>query len=509
MHPELLDSVARRDGLHVFWFAAGERPRINWIRQVATQLSSDGPVVLLDFLNILPQLMQARICILDERIHQGSPDRKDDMTSTWEKGIHILPTGVSVFPDAIEHSRLRHLLVNLQLLREQFRHTLVLLPREWNAAFDAIVGASSSWTVFSDTNSHDEVVSTLAQAQRGKQVPFLWVGEPLSPADGKRIGRRPFFASGLREIYESPELLALQLREARRFHILQKNPPENWVRVLQRFWWVFGLALASLVFVIPLSLDSPQSLFRDLASEKRLYAGKPFFQFRFNGQVTAQRLAKHAIGRFTSLVPAESEVHDYLVETLRENHQDSLKWTRDAGGALTPPEGTTLRFYPPNQLFNPEADSLMPAWRFFVSMLSDSLAYVTEYYNPTGRGGGRRHAGIDIAGRHGTRILAPFSGKAWTTYDERGGVVIALVHEKSVLLFMHCDQLLYMDGQEVIEGDPLATVGMTGHTTGPHVHFVAGKVSSNGLATAGPVRYNTVDPVRWVFDSAIKLRETH
>ncbi|MCK9182593.1 MAG: peptidoglycan DD-metalloendopeptidase family protein, partial [Fibrobacteraceae bacterium] len=98
-------------------------------------------------------------------------------------------------------------------------------------------------------------------------------------------------------------------------------------------------------------------------------------------------------------------------------------------------------------------------------------------------------------------ILAPFSGKAWTFTDERGGVVIGLVHNKRVILFMHCDQLLYLDGQEVMEGDPVATVGTTGHTTGPHVHIVTGIVNKNGTKVLGNVKYNIVNPVTWFYSS--------
>jgi murein DD-endopeptidase MepM/ murein hydrolase activator NlpD len=187
-----------------------------------------------------------------------------------------------------------------------------------------------------------------------------------------------------------------------------------------------------------------------------------------------------------------------MLETITKNGADTSSWKHEASGILVPKDSATLRFFPPDHIFNAKADSLMPAWSFFVSLLSDSLAYVTEYYNELGVGG-RKHMGIDIAGRQGTRILAPFSGKAWTTLDERGGIVIALVNEKSVLLFMHCDQLLYLDGQDVFAGDPLATVGMTGHTTGPHVHFAVGLIEANGPMRAGPVRFRTINPVQWVF----------
>jgi|GEM_PF-748203 len=501
MRQDLLETVARRDGLHVLWMTGSQSLQVDWIHNLAQALAELGPVVLVDLARIIPCDRTGAPSILDVRVHQGRPDQRDDLTLPWFDAVHVLPTGIYGFPDQLEVKRLRNLLVNLQLLREQFAVTLLILPQEWKASFRYLLKSASTFVVLSDP-AGDVLDSDLcSELRKHLRCPLVWLGSGASSIPAT-LTHKVFFQA---ETSISPRLLADQLYEARRVHVMRQNPPDGYVVWIQRYWWIVGLLLACLVLAIPVKLDHATSLFHELDAEKRLYTGKPFLAFRFGGDETLMRLSRHAIGRFTALVPAESDIREYALEVISKNHADSSSWVRDPSGIFYPPAGTLLRFYPPERLFNPQADSLLPAWHFFTSILSDSLAYVTEYYNPTGVGG-RRHLGIDVAGRKGSRILAPFSGKAWTTVDERGGVVIALVNGDDVLLFMHCDQLLYLDGQDVFSGDPLATVGMTGHTTGPHTHLVTGHVSISGAQSAGPVRYNTVDPVHWVHEFSIKMR---
>lgn len=84
------------------------------------------------------------------------------------------------------------------------------------------------------------------------------------------------------------------------------------------------------------------------------------------------------------------------------------------------------------------------------------------------------HNGIDIAAPLGSTVRAAASGMV--TYAGRqsdGAVVVKIRHDDGyVSLYAHLDPSLDVKvGQQVSEGQSLGKVGMTGNTTGPHLHF--------------------------------------
>lgn len=95
---------------------------------------------------------------------------------------------------------------------------------------------------------------------------------------------------------------------------------------------------------------------------------------------------------------------------------------------------------------------------------------------------GRRefHKGYDISTREGTPILATAAGTV--TYVGRKGflgkVVIIDHGHGMVTRFGHCQEILKKKGEKVKRWEPIATVGNTGRSTGPHVHY---EVMINGL----------------------------
>jgi len=105
---------------------------------------------------------------------------------------------------------------------------------------------------------------------------------------------------------------------------------------------------------------------------------------------------------------------------------------------------------------------------------------------------GRRqfHAGIDIAADFGTRIVAPASGRV-VFAGRRGafGRLVEIDHGFGIHTFYgHTDDIYVRVGQRVARGTKIASVGSTGRSTGPHLHY---QVKANG---------RTVNPADYIFE---------
>jgi murein DD-endopeptidase MepM/ murein hydrolase activator NlpD len=99
----------------------------------------------------------------------------------------------------------------------------------------------------------------------------------------------------------------------------------------------------------------------------------------------------------------------------------------------------------------------------------------------------RPHEGIDLSAPAGTRIVAPAPATVtfvgWRLGD---GLTIELAHNGGVTtLYGHCRSTLVHVGEKVRSGDPIGTVGSSGLSTGPHVHF---EVQVHGTPI-DPLRY--------------------
>jgi len=93
--------------------------------------------------------------------------------------------------------------------------------------------------------------------------------------------------------------------------------------------------------------------------------------------------------------------------------------------------------------------------------------------------GGRRSQGlhganaVDLAAPVGTPIYASASGRVILVrhYGSYGKYVVVAHPNGTQTLYAHTKEIYVHTGQQVEKGQTIAIIGMTGHTTGPHLHF--------------------------------------
>jgi murein DD-endopeptidase MepM/ murein hydrolase activator NlpD len=97
------------------------------------------------------------------------------------------------------------------------------------------------------------------------------------------------------------------------------------------------------------------------------------------------------------------------------------------------------------------------------------------------------HSGIDIDAPRGTPILAAGAGQViWAGYgllrsdkdvNDPYGLAVAILHDfgyngvRLSTVYGHMDRIDVTVGQHVEAGQQLGVIGLTGATTGPHLHF--------------------------------------
>ncbi len=85
----------------------------------------------------------------------------------------------------------------------------------------------------------------------------------------------------------------------------------------------------------------------------------------------------------------------------------------------------------------------------------------------------KHHHGVDLAAPQGSPIRAIASGLV-VFADPHGGYgnLVVVQHSDGITShYGHCDTIRVKPGQRVVSGEIIATVGSTGISTGPHLHF--------------------------------------
>ncbi|CAM4509938.1 peptidoglycan DD-metalloendopeptidase family protein [Paenibacillus typhae] len=118
-----------------------------------------------------------------------------------------------------------------------------------------------------------------------------------------------------------------------------------------------------------------------------------------------------------------------------------------------------------------EKARLAPAviWPTRSKVITSSFGYRSDPF----KGISAYHSGIDIAGSIGDPIYAAMEGEV-TASDQMGarGKYIIIKHANGLeTWYMHLNSMTVSAGDKVSKGEQIGTLGNTGRSTGPHLHF--------------------------------------
>lgn len=498
MQKKVLNDLYRQGGLTSFAFPGETEIPLKALQELALALNAGARFIVIDFSgkNVLkgnaPVESQA---LFESRLDQATLDQLDQEQEGWTF------TGKRSFPQ--DDDQFRNLYHNLQQLKKKIPQIVAILPLDINNK-EAYYSKLISRVVVIDGESVEVASAFLEDLPHFNKADLLWL-LPQKPDKKKyyhayrAVKRSHSFFKEIRQCdwRKAPKDFAQIIESLQKISILEKNPLDGTSKAFKAMFPLLLLVAFALPFFFVSEAEPGLSNSRNRIHERDHLSVAPSFEYTFDGKESMQRIARYAIGRFNALITNDRMVRQYVDVTLEENGFPPRAW--ETNKINIPPQGTIIKFSRPDFFAKAASDSIGAAWKYWTSIVSDSVAYITEFYHPKATPQFRQHNGIDVASRQGARILAPFAAKAWTSRDERGGIIIGLVRKKDVVIFMHCDQLLYLDGQEVMAGDPIATVGLTGHTTGPHAHIVTGLISKNGDKRIGNVRYKVIDPIKWFY----------
>ena len=145
-----------------------------------------------------------------------------------------------------------------------------------------------------------------------------------------------------------------------------------------------------------------------------------------------------------------------------------------AGGLLLPWMGTVAANVTSRTPTMPTAsEALTPANPYQFAPVKGPLSSPFGKRTDPITGSERFHAGLDFSSPEGTPIYAPQPGvvvfSGWK--DGYGNVVVVQHHPNFHTVYAHASARLVGVGDRIIAGQPLALVGSTGRSTGPHLHF--------------------------------------
>lgn len=189
-------------------------------------------------------------------------------------------------------------------------------------------------------------------------------------------------------------------------------------------------------------------------------------------------------------------------------------------------QATPVRFVFPTQIPNSGPDWRPPPYQPPLALRPEDHFYLARpipsgqvnWPNPTYRYGNTFftdttiHTGVDLGADQGADVLAAGDGEViwvgyglYRGYDDQTdpyGLAVAIRHDfghqgkQLYTIYAHLEKITAWLGQRVRMGEKIGTVGITGHTTGPHLHFEIRLGENDYYATRNPELW-MVPPEGW------------
>lgn len=120
----------------------------------------------------------------------------------------------------------------------------------------------------------------------------------------------------------------------------------------------------------------------------------------------------------------------------------------------------------------------------------------TRISSPFGPRWGRMHSGVDFAGPRGTPLRAVGLGTVTFAGVQSGygNIVIMTLHDGTEVRYAHMDKIAVKVGETIARGETIGTLGNTGRSTGPHLHF-----------EVRPGGGKAVDPLPWLAERGVRF----
>ena len=120
-----------------------------------------------------------------------------------------------------------------------------------------------------------------------------------------------------------------------------------------------------------------------------------------------------------------------------------------------------------------ERSHIPHVWPVHFSEIGAITSYFGYRTNPTEGVGTEFHGGVDLADKLNSKIYASAAGTVIEAGSNGGyGLTILVDHGNGYKTrYCHCSSLLVAEGDEVLQGEIIATMGRTGRVTGVHLDF--------------------------------------